>query len=131
VDKIFPQGTSEDNVIYFPVRIVVTQSHPDLRPGMTADVSIVTAEKSDILLVPDTAIDHTGDTETVLVVTQADERPERREVEIGVTDYERTEIISGAREGERLLLPDAVSGSAAGPGGEREAGPPPGPMMRG
>ena len=136
VDKIYPQGTSEDNVIYFPVRIVVSETHPDLRPGMTADVSIVTANKGDVLIVPDTAIDHTGDQETVLVVRKAGERPEKRVVETGVTDYEETEIISGLREGERLLLPDGASGAAtagASAEGDRQAGGPPpgaGAMMR-
>lgn len=109
VEKIFPQGQEEQNVIYFPVRIKVLDLHPDLRPGMTVDVSILTAERKDVLLVPDAAIDRSGGETHVEVLTDPKGEPERRKVEVGVTDWQLTEIKSGLQVGETVVLPSAAA----------------------
>ncbi len=128
VDKIFPQGTEEANVVYFQVRIQIDELHPKLRPGMTADVSILIAEATDVLLVPDAAIDRSGGRTVVQVLEQEGAEPVEREIEVGVTDYEQTEVISGLKAGEQVVLPSAASvfgmGGPGGPGaqgGERTA----------
>lgn len=108
VEKIFPQGTEQENVVYFPVRIRVIDLHPDLRPGMTVDVSIITAEREDVLLVPDSAIDRSGGKTTVEVLPEGAEEPVVRDVEVGVTDYMQTVVISGLEEGEQVVLPSAA-----------------------
>ncbi len=126
VDKVFPQGKEETNVIYFPVRIRIDKLHPKLRPGMTADVNILIAERQDVLLVPDAAIDRSGGRTVVQVLEQEGAEPVEREVEVGVTDYEQTEILSGLRAGERVVLPSAAPmfgmGGPGGPGGRAQAG---------
>ncbi len=108
VDKIYPQGQEQENVIYFPVRIRVLDLHPDLRPGMTADVTILTAERTGVLLVPDSAIDRSGGKTMVQVLPRPGAEPVDREVEVGVSDWESTEIISGLKEGEVVVLPAAA-----------------------
>ncbi|MGD9496849.1 MAG: efflux RND transporter periplasmic adaptor subunit [Armatimonadota bacterium] len=141
VDKIFPQGKEEENVVYFPVRIEVIELLPDLRPGMSVDVEIITAERKDVLLVPDNAIQKTEDGKrAVLVMSPDGGRPERRIVEVGVTDYSQTEIISGVREGETIVAPTSKRAGADAeemPGGPTvgqratmAVGGPPGPPPR-
>ncbi len=132
VDKVYPQGQEQDNVIYFPVRIKVLDLHPGLRPGMTADVTILTAERKDVLLVPDSAIDRSGETATVEVLAEPGSEPVEREVEVGVTNWEQTEILSGLQEGDRLVLPSGAPEAQQGGAGEDESrrGPRP-PMMMG
>jgi len=128
VEKIFPQGTETDNVVYFPVRIRVLDLLPELRPGMTVDVSILTAAREDILLVPDSAIDRSGGQTVVQVQVgsaEEPEEPETRVVEVGVTDYMQTEIISGLKEGEVVVLPSGAAQMGmegqGGPGGSDAA----------
>jgi multidrug efflux pump subunit AcrA (membrane-fusion protein) len=123
VEKIFPQGTEEANVVYFPVRIRVIDLHPELRPGMTVDVSIITAQREDVLLVPDSAIDRSGGKTTVQVLPpdQKDaEEPEleTRDVEVGVTDYLQTVITSGVEEGEEIVLPSGAPAPMMGGEGD-------------
>lgn len=125
VEKIFPQGTETENVVYFPVRIRVIDLHTELRPGMTVDVSVLTAAREDVLIVPDSAIDRSGGKTVVQVLPEGAEEPVDREVEVGVTDWENTEIISGVEEGETVVLP-----MAGGFGGNGEGGPG-GPGARG
>lgn len=124
VEKIFPQGTEEANVVYFPVRIRVIDLHPDLRPGMTVDASIITAEREDVLLVPDAAIDRSGGETAVEVLAEGAAVPERREVEVGVTDFIQTEIIGGVEEGEQIVLPSGAPQAMMGRNGDRDRNDP-------
>ncbi|MFW5867085.1 MAG: efflux RND transporter periplasmic adaptor subunit [Armatimonadota bacterium] len=121
VEKIFPQGTSQENVVYFPVRIRVLDLHRELRPGMTVDANIITAEREDVLLVPDAAVDRSGGKTTVQVLPRGSEEPETRDVEVGVTDYMQTVIVSGLEEGETVVLPSGAAPvmGADGEGGDR------------
>jgi len=119
VEKIFPNGTKVDNVVYFKVRVRIEDLDPRLRPGMTADVSIISAEREGVLLVPDAAINRAGGKTVVEVLEAEGAEPVEREVEVGVTDYEQTEIVSGLKEGDTVLLPSGAPsfGNGGGPGG--------------
>jgi macrolide-specific efflux system membrane fusion protein len=75
---------------------------------MTVDVNIITAQREDVLLVPDSAINRAGGKTTVEVLPEGAEASEIREVEIGVTDYVQTVIKSGLEQGERVILPSGA-----------------------
>lgn len=115
--KIFPEGRAEQNVVYFPVRVKVLDLLPALRPGMTADVTILAAEKENVLLVPDSAIDRSGGKTTVQVLIAEGAELEERPVEVGLTNWQQTEILSGLQEGETVVLPlGAAVGQNGAPG---------------
>jgi multidrug efflux pump subunit AcrA (membrane-fusion protein) len=78
-----------------------------LREGLTVTVTIVVAEKSDVLLVPNAAISIEGMQSYVQVVTASGE-PEQRAVETGLADYQFTEITEGLSEGEEILVPQGT-----------------------
>ena len=52
VYEISPSGQEQDNIISFEVMIEVVGSPPELRPGMSADVDIITYEEKNVLLLP-------------------------------------------------------------------------------
>ena len=52
VAEISPSGQERDNIISFEVIIEVVGSPQELRPGMSADVDIITYEEKDVLLLP-------------------------------------------------------------------------------
>ncbi len=52
VSEISPSGQEQDNIISFEVMIQVDDSSGALRPGMSADVDIITYEEKNVLLVP-------------------------------------------------------------------------------
>lgn len=57
VVEIAPSGVERDNIITFEVMVKVVGSPPELRPGMSADVDIITHEAEGVLLLPRDAID--------------------------------------------------------------------------
>jgi len=78
---------------------------PGTRPGDFASVRIVTELRPDALLVPRTAVlsDHG---ENVVYAVAAGEPPtaERRVVEVGFTDDEHTQVVSGLAAGDQVVV---------------------------
>mgnify|MGYP001369647737 FL=1 len=56
VIEISPIGVERDNIISFEIMIEVIDSPPELRPGMSTDVDIITYEEKAVLLVPIEAV---------------------------------------------------------------------------
>lgn len=56
VYEISPSGQQQDNIISFEVMIEVVDSSEGIRPGMSADVDIITYEEKNVLLIPIDAV---------------------------------------------------------------------------
>jgi len=74
----------------------------ELVPGMYATVSLQLEQKKDTLIVPVEAVMHEGDSATALVVNARDEI-EQRSLKLGLQTTQRVEVLSGLREGERVV----------------------------
>ena len=70
VYEISPSGAEQDNIISFEVMIEVSGSPEELRPGMSADVDIITYEEKDVLLLP---IDALVNEPSATVIAQVDD----------------------------------------------------------
>jgi HlyD family secretion protein len=83
-----------------------------VRPGMSANVDVVVAEKQTVLHLPTSVIIGRGTKRSVFVIEDgiARERP----IEIGISSWERTEIVSGLREGDRVVATLNAKGLADG-----------------
>jgi len=104
VVKIFPMGQEDQNVVRFQVRVQIDDPPAELRPGMTADVTVHVAERKQVLVVPDTAITRSKGKASVDVMG-ANGQTETREVQVGLSNWEDTEIVSGLHEGETVVIP--------------------------
>jgi multidrug efflux pump subunit AcrA (membrane-fusion protein) len=103
VVRIAPRGVNVSNVVTFEVKVEVTSPEKRLlRPEMTANVEVLIAEKSDVLLVPADAILRKGGKPTV-TIQEPDGTTEEREVRTGITDGKNTEITSGLAGGEKVI----------------------------
>lgn len=122
VTAIAPQATrSETGTTTYEVTVTLDQDAADVRPGMTAVVEIITAEKSEALLAPRRAVRVEGG-RTYVYVPDPSLRPQptapgqptpppgqRREVTIGLSNNEFVEILSGLSPGDAILLQDVVT----------------------
>jgi membrane fusion protein, macrolide-specific efflux system len=89
----------------------VTQNF-QLKQGLTGTVELVVSQKNNVLLVPNTAITKAGTQRTVQVV-KTDGTLEKRTVEIGLADWQNTEITSGLSEGEKIVVTKNTATSAS------------------
>ena len=83
-----------------------------VRPGMSANVDIRVAEKQNVLSLPTTVIVGRGTKRSVNLVEQGVNR--ERAIQVGISSWERTEITSGLREGDRVVANLNVKGLADG-----------------
>jgi HlyD family secretion protein len=103
VVSINPTGKLVDGVIYYEIKIVLDKYPEMVLPQMTVDVTIRTAEKENVLLLPEKVI-WRKEGKQFLVVLENGERVEK-EIITGLKGEGRTvEIISGVIEGEKIII---------------------------
>jgi HlyD family secretion protein len=102
VKAMSPVGTKESGVVSYPVTITVEpKAGVDLKEGLTGTSEFIVGRKENVLSVPNRFI-KTGSPSTVVVVTSTG--AEVRQVELGMNDGQRTEIIKGLGAGERVTV---------------------------
>ncbi len=103
VQFIAPVATVKNNVKGFALQALIERPDPRLRPGMTVSMSIPIAHAEDTVSVPVAAV-FRGENNAKIVYVKRGDNTERREVKVGVTNYEYAEIKSGVEPGEEILL---------------------------
>jgi macrolide-specific efflux system membrane fusion protein len=104
VASIDPVGTDSGNsgVVSFAVVVRLDSPPAGLRPGMSADISIVAASATNVLAIPARALSGSAGSYTVRVVA-ADGTVSVRNVEAGLVTSSLAEIKSGLQAGERVV----------------------------
>ena len=83
-------------------RIEVDNTGDKLKPGMFADVEIVTRVLENVLAIPDDALQTLEDQQVVFVAGNANEFT-KRVVKVGREQNARSEIVDGLKEGEQVV----------------------------
>ena len=119
VSQVRISPTTVSNVVTYTVVVKVDNDDLKLKPGMTANVSIITQKKENVLCVPSIALKYTPttkgeikryDTQGIWVLRGS--KPVRETVEIGASDDTYTEITSGnIQEGDRIIVSSDVKSS--------------------
>jgi len=103
VSAIYPKAVIQDNVVNYDVVVEILDRHQgDLRPEMTANVTVLLEAKSGVLAVPAKAVKREGG-KNVVYVSQ-DGRPRPRPITVGWKDGPWIEVLTGLEEGQAVLL---------------------------
>ncbi|MEX0685101.1 MAG: efflux RND transporter periplasmic adaptor subunit [Balneolales bacterium] len=108
----------EDNVVHYETIITVNNEENLLKPGMTAEVSIITNERHDVLRLRNTAlrarlpenlqppdpVEEVEDDSNARVYLFHDDEIVSTSVHTGLNDGVYTEILSGIEEGDVLVV---------------------------
>lgn len=123
VSEIDAVGTVEQGVVSYTVRVTFDVSDERIKPGMTVNASITTATKDDVLIVPVNAVKTQRGSYYVQTFdplpsgaenpegVSSDLAPVHVPVEVGISDDDHIEILSGLEEGQRIIV-RTVSGSS-------------------
>jgi RND family efflux transporter MFP subunit len=101
VKRIDPVATIISGVVNYPVMAAIQKDGRLLKPDMTANIAIKTAERK-ALVVPNSAVQRDGEERYVLLVR--DGKQEKRSVTIGTRDEGFTEIKKGLTVGDRVVV---------------------------
>ena len=135
VTQVRQQATTESNVVTYEVVISAPNNDLKLKPGLTANVTIYTFEKNDVMAVPTKALRFIP-TEAILEKGQTISDCEgdhklwtlegntfkAHKVEVGTSNGILTEITGGISEGTVILTDFNISGGA--PEQNQQAGNP-------
>ncbi|MBQ8886496.1 MAG: efflux RND transporter periplasmic adaptor subunit [Candidatus Gastranaerophilales bacterium] len=119
VTQVRLSPTTESNVVTYTVVIEVENNEGKLLPGMTANVSIITGKKENILTVPNVALkfttaDNTKRYDKKGIWIDKKGKPFRVNIETGVSDDTYSEIISDEiKEGDVVYTRNLKSGKKA------------------
>jgi RND family efflux transporter MFP subunit len=105
VSEIDPASTVIQDVVYYRVKLKYADD-PRIKPGMSANIDIKTAEKKDVISIPLRAVKTEGDKEYVEVLKTQDgkEVTEKAYVTTGLRgDDGMVEISSGLSGGEKVV----------------------------
>lgn len=105
VQKINPAEKEIEGIIFYEITILFdnAQTLPLLRPGLSVDATIITAEKEDVLSIPARAVLEKDGKDIVRI--KIDGEIEEREVIVGLRGEDgRVEMIEGLKEGEEIVV---------------------------
>jgi len=108
-------GTATQGVVNYNIKISFDTQDDRVKTGMSLSVAIITDMKQDVLVVPSSAVKTQNGMSYVEILSGAtsvtdsqgiisDEVPIRQLVEIGLTDDTNTEILSGLKEGDMIVV---------------------------
>ena len=107
VTKISPLGVEKDNVTTFEVRVSIDNSTGELKANMTANAEILVEEHKNTLMVPEQALvyDVKKNASVNVPDSKAKDGVKSVPVKVGVANGSNTEILSGLKEGDTVVLP--------------------------
>lgn len=116
VKQVRQEATTTNNVVTYEVVISAPNADLKLKPGLTANVTIYTAERKGVLSVPSKALRFTPQKETagkMKIVDVANAKNKvwtiegnsivAHKVNIGMTDGTNTQIVGGIAEGTKVV----------------------------
>jgi HlyD family secretion protein len=102
VASISPVADSANGVVTYKARIDFSDSDKRVLVGMTAIVELITADKKNVLLIPNSAILPKG-TGRIVQVPGANNTTTEVDITIGLSDGLQTEVLTGLTEGQTII----------------------------
>ena len=145
--------SSTTGVVTYDTVIAVDNSDLKLKPGMTASVSVIIADRKNVVTVPNAALRFipvaaassgaSDDAASSPVATPENSETRKvyqpreargssgsdlaaREIKVGITDGAYTEVLGGLNEGERVIVAVLTGASSKTASRGMGGGPPPG-----
>ncbi len=106
VTKIAPMGVEKDNVTTFEVRVSINNPGGELKALMTANAEILLDEHKGVLTVPENAVTYDNQKNAFVEIPDKSQKDGTRKVpvKVGLSNGSVTEIASGLKEGDQVVL---------------------------
>ncbi|UWZ82944.1 efflux RND transporter periplasmic adaptor subunit [Occallatibacter riparius] len=106
VTKIAPLGVEKDNVTTFEVRVSIDNPGGELKANMTANAEILLDEHKGVLNIPENAVMYDNQKNASVEIPDKSQKEGKRKVpvKVGLSDGSKTEILSGLKEGDQVIL---------------------------
>lgn len=110
VTQVAPAGVQTQGVVNYPVTVAIKNTAAGVKTGMTASVGIITDRRDEVLVVPNRALTSVGRQRMANV--QFEGRTLQVPVVVGMSGDTMTEIVSGLKEGDVVVIGTTTATSA-------------------
>ena len=106
LDYIAPKGKEENGAIQFEIKGTLSKKDTIfIRAGLSANASIILAKADSVLSLKEGLVQYDDKTKKPFVeIATGDQKFERKEVELGISDGIYVEIKSGIKEGDKIKV---------------------------
>lgn len=123
VAEVDTLGTVSQGVVTYTVKINFDTQDERVKPGMSVNANIITGLKQDVLIVPNSAVKSSGGTSYVEIFANAlpgstsaqgatsATPPLQQVIEVGESNDTSTEITSGLKEGDFVVIRTITTGA--------------------
>jgi multidrug efflux pump subunit AcrA (membrane-fusion protein) len=108
-------STVSSNVVNYYVTLTLDNFDDRLKAGLTTNATVITARAANVLVVPNAAITRRGTSTTVNLLQGANQVV--TDVQTGIAGTGNTEIISGLKAGDKVVLPTTTTRTTTTTGG--------------
>lgn len=104
ISYIAAMAVNSNNVKVFPIKVEIDNVDSKIRPGMTANITIIGEDKRDIVVVPIRAIFSDENGQDIVYRVQNDTLITPKMVKTGINNFQEVEIMEGISEGDTISL---------------------------
>lgn len=124
VTRVAFESKTVNNVTIYEVRVLPQQVPEFMRSGMTANVKFTVQRVENVVILPAEALHKEGKRNTVMLPNPQDpEKPLIKDVQVGLSDGKRVEVLSGLSQGDSVLIPVLPKIGQAAPAGSNPFSP--------
>lgn len=106
VTRISPMGVEKENVTTFEVRVSINNPGGELKAMMTANAEMILEEHKNVLNVPESSLIYDQNKTASVEIPDAKAKDGKTKVAVkaGISNGAKTEILSGLKEGQEVVL---------------------------
>ncbi len=114
VKQIEIMGTEVNGVVSYDTHFTLDQVDPRVRVGMTGEAFVVLETRQNVLTVPSNFLQVEADGRVFVNILDAKNKETRVEVKIGLQGTDSSEILSGLKEGDVVVVTQTASSGLPG-----------------
>jgi len=111
VVEVSGAGSISGGVVSYEVKVALLNQDEKIKEGMSTLISIITDFKQNVLLVPNSALKTQGEVQYVEMPGTGGGTPTTKQVETGISNETKTEIISGLSDSD-IIISQTISTTA-------------------
>ena len=105
LEYISPKGVEENGAIQFEIKAAVQlKTDQFIRAGYSANANVVLARRDSVLAINEGLVQYENDTDTYVELKTGEQKYNRRDVKLGLSDGIKVQIISGLEPGDAIKV---------------------------
>ncbi len=103
VTSIDPAETIIQDVVYYKIKVQFKKITAEIKPGMTANVTIIIKQRENVLRAPIRALKRLDKNSFQVQILNNNGKAENKEIQVGLIGDDYFEIISGLQENDKVI----------------------------